>query len=93
MFVFQDINGAKDYFKRKVSVVEEHIEKVMQLSMEKNELSKGICAFFVGFLIYQSLYMRVLKITYFTSYNDIYIPMHLFHYPNCILEPFVETLP
>lgn len=41
-FVQKDINGAKDYFKRKVSVVEEHIEKVMQLSMEKNELSKVV---------------------------------------------------
>jgi hypothetical protein len=45
MFVFQDIDGAKDYFKRKVSFVEEQIEKIMQLSVEKNELSKGICAF------------------------------------------------
>ncbi|XP_033610552.1 probable prefoldin subunit 5 isoform X1 [Cryptotermes secundus] len=42
MLRIRDINGAKDYFKRKVSVVEEHIEKVMQLSMEKNELSKVV---------------------------------------------------
>jgi hypothetical protein len=65
MFVFQDIDGAKDYFKRKVSFVEEQIEKIMQLSVEKNELNKGTCAFFfTSFVIYQSLYMRVLKMNF-----------------------------
>jgi hypothetical protein len=42
MFVFQDIDGAKDYFKRKVSFLEEQIERIMQLSVEKNELSKSM---------------------------------------------------
>jgi hypothetical protein len=50
MFVFQDIDGAKDYFKRKVSFVEEQIEKITQMSVEKNELNKGICAFFLQVL-------------------------------------------
>jgi hypothetical protein len=48
--VFQDIDGAKDYFKRKVSFLDEQIEKIMQVSVEKNELSKGICAFFLRVL-------------------------------------------
>jgi hypothetical protein len=45
MFLFQDVDGAKDYFKRKVSFVEEQIEKNAQVSMEKNKLSKGTCTF------------------------------------------------
>jgi hypothetical protein len=90
--VFQDIDGAKDYFKRRVSFVEEQIEKIMQLSTEKNELSKGICAFlFCKFCDYQSLYMGIPKMNFFTPCNYIYIPVHLFHNPNSTLEPFVET--
>jgi|TergutCu122P5_1016488.scaffolds.fasta_scaffold1572375_1 hypothetical protein len=46
MFLFQDIEGAKDYFKRKVNFIEEQIDKVMQLSMEKSKLSRGIYTFF-----------------------------------------------
>jgi len=46
MFLFQDIEGAKDYFKRKVNFIEEQIDKVMQLSVEKSKLSRGIYTFF-----------------------------------------------
>jgi hypothetical protein len=46
MFLFQDIDGAKDYFKRKVTFIEEQIDKVMQLSLEKSKLSRGIYAYF-----------------------------------------------
>jgi hypothetical protein len=46
MFLFQDIDGAKDYFKRKVTFIEEQIDKVMQLSVEKSKLSRGIYALF-----------------------------------------------
>ena len=64
MFLFQDIDGAKDYFKRKVTFIEEQIDKVMQLSMEKSKLSRGIYVFFS----LQSLYGTEDDIY---SYNDI----------------------
>ncbi|XP_021918952.1 prefoldin subunit 5 isoform X2 [Zootermopsis nevadensis] len=39
-FIQKDIDGAKDYFKRKVSFVGEQIEKIMQVSVEKSKLNK-----------------------------------------------------
>lgn len=41
-YIQKDIEGAKDYFKRKVNFIEEQIDKVMQLSVEKSKLSRVV---------------------------------------------------
>lgn len=41
-YIQKDIDGAKDYFKRKVTFIEEQIDKVMQLSVEKSKLSRVV---------------------------------------------------
>lgn len=40
---FQDLAGAKDYFKRKVEFVTEHMEKVQAMGMEKTKIKNAIC--------------------------------------------------
>lgn len=41
--MFQDIEGAKDYFKRKVQFVTEQMEKIQTLGMEKSKIREAIC--------------------------------------------------
>lgn len=43
MPVFQDIEGGKDYFKRKVQFVTEQMEKIQQLGIEKSKAREAIC--------------------------------------------------
>lgn len=40
---FQDIEGAKDYFKRKVQFVTEQMEKIQMIGMEKSKIREAIC--------------------------------------------------
>ncbi|CAD0200344.1 unnamed protein product [Chrysodeixis includens] len=39
----KDIEGAKDYFKRKVAFVNEQMEKIKTLGSEKSKVHKAIC--------------------------------------------------
>ncbi|XP_026330361.1 probable prefoldin subunit 5 [Hyposmocoma kahamanoa] len=39
----KDIEGAKDYFKRKVQFVTEQMEKIQMLGMEKSKIREAIC--------------------------------------------------
>lgn len=41
--MFQDIEGAKDYFKRKVQFVTEQMEKIQIMGMEKSKIREAIC--------------------------------------------------
>jgi hypothetical protein len=61
MLMFQDIDDAKDYFKRKFSFLEEQIEKIMQLYADKNELSKSMYFFYKRCDLPIILYMKVLR--------------------------------
>jgi hypothetical protein len=88
MFLFQDIDGAKDYFKRKIIFVEEQIDKVMQLSMEKSKLSRGIYAFFSLqplVVVYQPPLGSEDEILW--ASNDIYLSVHLPHNLNRSFSP------
>lgn len=39
----QDIEGAKDYFKRKVQFVTEQMEKIQVIGIEKSKVREAIC--------------------------------------------------
>ncbi|KAJ2947429.1 hypothetical protein O0L34_g17207 [Tuta absoluta] len=39
----KDIEGAKDYFKRKVQFVSEQMEKIQMMGMEKSKVREAIC--------------------------------------------------
>lgn len=40
--MFQDIEGAKDYFKRKVQFVTEQMEKIQMMGIEKSKVREAI---------------------------------------------------
>ncbi|XP_013173769.1 PREDICTED: prefoldin subunit 5 [Papilio xuthus] len=42
-YVQKDIDGAKDYFKRKVAFVTEQMEKIQVLGIEKTKVKDAIC--------------------------------------------------
>jgi hypothetical protein len=92
MFLFQDVDGAKDYFKRKVTFIEEQIDKVMQLSMEKSKLSRGIYAFFSSQIlevVYQAMYGSEGEI--FCFLLMIVICLHLPRNLNSMLESCLKS--
>lgn len=41
--MFQDIEGATDYFKRKVQFVTEQMEKIQLLGLDKSKVRDAIC--------------------------------------------------
>ncbi|KAJ9595538.1 hypothetical protein L9F63_013303 [Diploptera punctata] len=41
-FVTKDIDGAKDYFKRKVNFVTEQMEKIQIIGLEKNKIREAV---------------------------------------------------
>lgn len=43
IFIFQDVESAKDYFKRKVEFVTEQMEKIQMMGMEKSKIRDAIC--------------------------------------------------
>ncbi|XP_077288853.1 prefoldin 5 [Arctopsyche grandis] len=42
-YIQKDVVGAKDYFKRKVEFVTEHMEKIQSMGIEKTKIKDAIC--------------------------------------------------
>ncbi|XP_075223727.1 putative prefoldin subunit 5 isoform X1 [Lycorma delicatula] len=55
-YLQKDIDGAKDYFKRKVTFVTEQMEKIQAVGMEKSKIREGIHSKFYKNFVEEGLF-------------------------------------